>query len=399
MSALGITLRNVTKVYPENVGVQQGMASGFSDAATHAQSGKLAVSSISLDIREGDRVGIIGRNGAGKSTLLHLIAGLSSPTAGSINISGKITSIMTLGVGLREDFSGRENIYLDGEIQGKTRAAVDEVIDEIINFAELGEFIDRPVRTYSTGMKARLAFSMISHIEPEILIIDEALSVGDVSFSAKATRRIREICDRGKIVIVVSHSMQAIRDICNRCLWLENGTVVSDGSPDEVTRSYIDSVRVADEADLMDKFKGHIGYRSQIAGWSISDISFRCDNAEGRRLQLEAGTPLCIQVRAIAPLPLRGELRVHIVRLDEMVVFDEIFSVEDFQLLDTTVGLAIEMDSLILGPATYRLDAKITLADQTAAEGSTVFEVYALNPPTGGKPMLLYPVYLDTLPA
>ena len=216
--------------------------------------GKVAVDRLTLSIAEGERLGIVGRNGAGKSTLLHMIAGLSGPTSGSVRISGKVTSIMTLGVGLRDDLSGRENIYVDGEIQGKSRAETDSVIEQVIEFSELGEFIEYPVRTYSTGMKARLAFAMISHIDPEILIIDEALSVGDASFSVKATARILEICARGKIVILVSHGMQAIRDICNRCIYMKDGRIVMDGQPDAVTRAYIEEVREADEAELMLKF-------------------------------------------------------------------------------------------------------------------------------------------------
>jgi lipopolysaccharide transport system ATP-binding protein len=180
--SLYVELENVSKFYPMGTSPAGDLvnAMGRNGSKDSLLEGKIAVDQVTFTLREGERLGIVGRNGAGKSTLLHMIAGISNSSSGRILINGKVTSIMTLGVGLRDDLSGRENIYVDGEIQGKSRSEVNEVIDQVIDFAELGKFIDYPVRTYSTGMKARLAFAMISHIDPEILIIDEALSVGDL---------------------------------------------------------------------------------------------------------------------------------------------------------------------------------------------------------------------------
>jgi len=386
-----ITLHEVSKIFP--VGGMSGQELFSTAAQTAATGDKIAVARVSLTIQHGERLGIIGRNGAGKSTLLHMIAGLSSPTSGSIEINGKVTSVMTLGVGVREDLSGRENIYVDGEIQGRARHEIEQVIDQIIDFADLGEFIDYPVRTYSTGMKARLAFAMISHIDPEILIIDEALSVGDANFSIKATARIMEICARGKIVIIVSHGMGSIKSICNRCLWMENGHVVMDGSPEAVTKAYIDSVRAADEAQLMEKFRKFIGVRSMQDGWAVKQVAiFNGESGEQRSL-LEAGQPTRLEVRAVTPV---GEtdsgVRVRITRLDDLLVFDECFPVEAFRLCDQSIGLEIEMATLVLGSAIYRLDVSLEAGVTVCAESSCIFEVFAHNPPTGGKPMLLYPV-------
>ena len=236
-----IELRNMTKAYADGVG--HAAPRNLPELVTWPVAAarpriKAAVAGLTLSMEAGERVGIIGPNGAGKSTLLHMIAGIGTPSSGSVIVDGKVTSILTLGIGVREEMTGRENIYLDGELQGKTRHQVDEVIDAIVDFAELGEFIDRPVRTYSTGMKSRLSFAMISHVNPEILLIDEALSAGDAAFSVKATAKIREICARGKIVLLVSHSLGAIRDMCNRCIWMEEGAIIMDGSPGEVTRAY-----------------------------------------------------------------------------------------------------------------------------------------------------------------
>ena len=360
---------------------------------------KVAVAGVSLTIQHGERLGIVGRNGAGKSTLLHMIAGLTSSSSGSIEINGKVTSVMTLGIGLRDDLSGRENIYVDGEIQGKSRQEVRGVIDQIIAFADLGEFIDYPVRTYSTGMKARLAFSMISHIDPEILIIDEALSVGDAGFSVKATARIREICARGKIVIIVSHGMQAIKDICNRCLWMDEGRVLMDGSPEEVTRAYIDTVRAADEAQLMEKFRKFIGHRSVRDGWAVSSVTIFNGEPEEQRYLLEAGQSARFEIRASIPAgELNAGVRVRITRLDDLLVFDEFFDAESVRLEGGLIGMAVTMTPLVMGAAIYRLDVSLETGEAVCAENSCVFEVFAVNPPTGGKPMLLYPVIVRPAP-
>lgn len=387
---LHITLHEVSKIF--SAGGMSGRELFSTAVQTAADGDKIAVAEVSLTIQHGERLGIVGRNGAGKSTLLHMIAGLSSPSSGSIEINGKVTSVMTLGVGVRDDLSGRENIYVDGEIQGKARNEIDQVIDEIIAFADLGEFIDYPVRTYSTGMKARLAFSMISHIDPEILIIDEALSVGDANFSVKATARIMEICARGKIVIIVSHGMHAIKDICNRCIWMENGHVTMDGSPEAVTKAYIDSVRAADELQLMEKFQKFIGVRTLQAGWSFKQVAIFNGESKEKRVLLEAGQATRFVVRALTPISAAGaSVRMRITRLDDLVVFDELFSTEAFRLHDQSIALEIEMTPLVLGAAIYRLDVSLEAGAIVCAESSSIFEVFVFNPPTGGKPMLLYP--------
>ena len=361
---------------------------------TSGKTDKVALAGVSLTIQQGERVGIIGRNGAGKSTLLHLIAGLSSPTSGSVELNGKVTSVLTLGVGLRDDLSGRENIYVDGEIQGKSRKEIDLVIDQIAAFADLGEFINHPVRAYSTGMKARLAFSMISHIDPEILIIDEALSAGDAFFSIKATARILEICKQGKIAIIVSHSMNAIRKICNRCLWMENGRVVMDGSPDEVIKAYLDSVRIIDEAQLVKKFRDCVGARSLRMGWAITAVAMFNGSSMEPRSVLEAGQPTHIRIKAHIPIDARrdSKVRVRITRLDDLLMFDELFLADVYLLRDQSIGLEIEMTPLVLGVAIYRLYVSLESWGEVCAESSSMFEVFLLNPPVGGKPMLLYPV-------
>jgi len=347
-----------------------------------------AVDDISITLESGTRLGIVGRNGAGKSTLLHLIAGLSEPTSGVVTVDGKINTIMTLGVGLREEASGRENIYLDGEIHGRERAEVDADIAKIIEFADLGEFIEYPVKTYSTGMKARLAFAMISHLEPEILIIDEALSVGDAWFANKATARIRDICARGKIVILVSHSMGSICDICNRAIWLQDGKLVMDGAPTDVTAAYIEAVRSEDEQELLRKFKEHTGSQSFATGCRVDRPVISVGNETEGRAVVESGSAVRIEINARTPAPEDSVIVVEIVRLDDQCLFRHKFETALFAS-EGRVSFEIVMDPLLLGQAIYRLEAALFTRDMRAAVGSTIFEVTTLRPPSGGKPMIL----------
>ncbi len=397
--SLHVKIDRVSKVFPVGNSATGDLVAAMTGTSEQAAlpEGKVVVNDVSLSIEVGERLGIVGRNGAGKSTLLHMIAGLSDPTSGSIQVNGKVTSIMTLGVGLRDDLSGRDNIYVDGEIQGRSRTEVDAVIEQVIEFAELGEFIEYPVRTYSTGMKARLAFAMISHIDPEILIIDEALSVGDASFAAKATARILEICSRGRIVILVSHGMQAVRDICNRCIYLKDGQIVMDGTPEAVTKAYIDEVREADEAALMQKFQSHVGNRSFRLGSEIEWASLLSGDGEGSCVRVEAASRLRIQVLAHHEnTDSHALLRLRIVRLDDLLLFENDFSVLDHVLDNGKIGIEIEFSRLALGAAIYRLDVVLLESAQEGAqryaECSTIFEVFTMDPPSGGKPMLFYPV-------
>ncbi len=241
---------------------------------------KVVLDDISFVLTSGETIGMIGRNGAGKSTLLSILAGISKPTHGKLNICGKVTAVMTLGVGLREDLTGKENIYLDGQLQGKSYEEINAVIDEIIEFSELNEFIEKPVKTYSTGMKSRLAFSMLVGIEPEILIIDEALSAGDAFFAEKASKKIREICKKGKIVIIVSHSMAAIESMCTRCIWLERGRVCMDGVPTLVTKSYLESIQEEEQRQELNNVKDSHLCVSENAQYKILEVDLRCKESE-----------------------------------------------------------------------------------------------------------------------
>lgn len=198
-----------------------------------------AIHPMSFETHEGDVVGIIGKNGSGKSTLLRAVSGIFSPDSGEIETYGNTVSLMALGVGFRPDLSGRENIFLSGLLLGFRESQIRERLDEIIEFSELGDFIDRPVRTYSNGMFSKLAFSISAIMEPDILLIDEVLSVGDAKFKKKSYQKIRTLLsERVKTAMIVSHNMDTLRTLCNRVLWIHEGHLVADGSTDEVIRAY-----------------------------------------------------------------------------------------------------------------------------------------------------------------
>lgn len=197
-----------------------------------------ALDGISFDVPRGEVLGIIGSNGAGKSTLLKVITGVLEPSAGTVDINGRVTAILELGLGFNPEYSGRENIYLSGLLYGMNRAEIDSKIEEIIDFSGLGEFIERPVKTYSSGMHSRLAFSIATAVEPDILIIDEALAAGDSTFVQKCLRRIRQLCSGGRTVLLVSHGTGLLAQLCQRVIWMERGRIRMMGPAISVVQAY-----------------------------------------------------------------------------------------------------------------------------------------------------------------
>lgn len=193
---------------------------------------------ISFEIKKGEVVGLIGRNGCGKSTTLKLLTRILYPTEGSIEIKGRVSSLLELGAGFHPDMSGRENIYTNASIFGLTRKEIDERLEDIIEFSELRDFIDNPIRTYSSGMYMRLAFSVAINVDADVLLIDEILAVGDVSFQKKCLERLNEIKKKGTTIIIVSHSLEQIESICNRAIWLCEGKIKEDGNPRIVNAHY-----------------------------------------------------------------------------------------------------------------------------------------------------------------
>jgi lipopolysaccharide transport system ATP-binding protein len=202
---------------------------------------------IGFEVKKGETLGIIGHNGAGKSTMLKHLSGIMVPTRGSIEVNGRLSALIEVGAGFHPDLTGRENVFLNGVILGMTRAEVKRKFDEIVDFAGLEEFIDTPVKRYSSGMFARLGFSVAAHLEPDILVIDEVLSVGDFTFQRKGIEKMRAIAKGGATVIFVSHNLQAVAEFCERGILLERGRIVVDGPTDQVIRRYLDTAMNHDE--------------------------------------------------------------------------------------------------------------------------------------------------------
>lgn len=200
----------------------------------------MALNQVSLALNRGDALGILGRNGAGKSTLLKLISRITAPTAGEIRIKGRVASLLEIGTGFHPELTGRENIYLNGAILGMTRGEITRKLDEIVDFSEISQFVDTPVKRYSSGMFVKLAFSVAAHLDSEIMIMDEVLAVGDMKFQKKCLTKMRQAAQRdGKTVLYVSHNMATIRDLCDRCIVLDKGKVVFDGEVDEGISIYL----------------------------------------------------------------------------------------------------------------------------------------------------------------
>lgn len=199
----------------------------------------LAVNDVSIKIQSGDRVGIVGHNGAGKSTLLKALCRVYESDTGSIIIEGRLAPLLEIGAGFHPDFTGRENIYLNGAILGYTKEQLGIIEPEVIAFAELEDFIDTPVKYYSTGMYMRLAFSLATAMHPDILVLDEIFAGGDASFMVRATARMYEMINKANIMIMVSHDHYLIKSLCNRVIWLDHGKIVADGSPESVIERYL----------------------------------------------------------------------------------------------------------------------------------------------------------------
>lgn len=245
---------------------------------------------INLEIKKGDTIALVGTNGSGKSTLLKLMTKILYPTKGTLETAGKLTSLLELGAGFHPDFTGRENIYFNASIFGLTKTEIEKRIDEIIEFSELGSFIDNPVRTYSSGMYMRLAFSVAINVDAEILLIDEILAVGDQHFQDKCFAKLKELRDSDKTIVIVSHSLDMIRKLCTRAVWIYKGELKADGSPNEVIDKYLDQV-VKDHASQIGDYiaetisciltvetpvEGEVKDNSSniiVSGWEVSNTT------------------------------------------------------------------------------------------------------------------------------
>ena len=236
---VAITIKNMSKdfiIYADKANTLKERIVRFSNNKKEVRH---ILKNINLEIKKGETVALIGVNGSGKSTLLKLITKIIYPTSGSIKVKGKLASLLELGAGFHPDFSGRENIYFNASIFGLTKSEIDSRLDDIIAFSELGSFIDTPVRTYSSGMYMRLAFSVAINVDADIILIDEILAVGDQRFQEKCMNKMQELKKMGKTMVFVSHSKEAVEFLCDRAVLINNGEIQKDGKTEEVLKEYI----------------------------------------------------------------------------------------------------------------------------------------------------------------
>ena len=232
---------------------------GHASGAAELNESFWALDDISFEVRQGEVVGIIGRNGAGKSTLLKILSRITEPTKGYADIYGRVGSLLEVGTGFHPELTGRENVYLNGAILGMPRAEIDRKFDEIVAFSEIEKFIDTPVKHYSSGMSVRLAFAVAAHLEPEILIIDEVLAVGDLAFQQKSLGKMDDVAKSGRTVLFVSHTMSTVQALCTRAILLQNGQVTHDGPTDEVVQEYLGAMRSKSGQNLIEDNESRSG--------------------------------------------------------------------------------------------------------------------------------------------
>lgn len=290
-----------------------------------------ALKEVSFDIKKGETVGIIGRNGSGKSTLLQLICGILKPTSGTVTVNGRVSALLELGAGFNPEFTGRENVYFQGAITGIPKEEMAARFDDIAAFADIGEFIDQPVRTYSSGMFVRLAFAVAVHVDPEILIVDEALSVGDIAFQRKCMQRMQEMLQAGCTLIFVSHDVGAIKSLCQKALMLVEGSLRSYGDSGEICNDYIRSELIKPRGDMPVPSHTAEHRRGGAGNAAILAVEVDCSPA----LTCTYGGNICVRIRYKAHLALQ-----------RMVVS---FYIKDARQLDV-LGTNTEYEGIRIGP-------------------------------------------------
>lgn len=246
MSENSIEIKNITKIYKMYNKPSDRVKEALNLTKKKLHKEFYALDNVSFNIKKGESIGIVGKNGSGKSTLLKILTGVLTPNEGECNVEGRIAALLELGAGFNNEYTGIENIYLNGTINGFTKDQMDEKLDDIIKFADIGEHIYQPVKTYSSGMFVRLAFAVAISVDPDILIVDEALAVGDVRFQLKCMDKFMEFKNRGITIIFVSHDTNMIKRFCDRCIWLNEGKLVDDGDTDTITDRYLDFLKMLD---------------------------------------------------------------------------------------------------------------------------------------------------------
>ncbi len=345
-----------------------------------------ALDDVSFTIEQGEVVGIIGHNGAGKSTLLKMLAKISTPTRGSVKINGRIAPLIEVGAGFVPDFTGRENVYLNGAILGMSRQEIDRKFDEIVDFAEMAQFIDTPVKRYSSGMQVKLAFAVATSIESEILIVDEVLAVGDLAFQRKCFDRMEDLIKgQGKTVLVVSHNIRQIERLCSRVILLNNGQVLMDGEPTEVCNRFFDIND--DKVQLSHSAQAH-----EMKTGEIELLNVRLTDSEGNLVdQVTSGHGVNIVMTYQVNSPLKQVnfgLGIHTIDFIYLATNNWIEEFPPMDLEPGEVTVSFRIPSLPLLPRRYSLRIGVSLGEKLVpiyyAEGILQFQVISQNASISG---------------
>jgi len=322
-----------------------------------------ALRDVSLEIADGDVVGLIGHNGAGKSTFLKLISRITEPSAGWAEVTGRTGSLLEVGTGFHPELTGRENIFLNGAILGMRRAEIRSRFDAIVEFAEVERFLDTPVKRYSSGMSVRLAFSVAAHLEPEILLVDEVLAVGDASFQRRSLARMGEVAKEGRTVVFVSHNLAIIRALCKRGVLLDQGKVIVDAPAEDAINEYLRRLERVASDDLLERTDRtpRTGSKSRVSRVAVRDV------ATGHSDVVIAGRPAIIVVEITEVLP---EMHCRLIILNSLgqpvaSLNSEVPSPRDVRDPELGRRIECELDSLPLLPGRYRVDVRIESREQT----------------------------------
>ena len=398
MSA-AIELRNVSKAYRRYSGrrfatLKSALLSGSLVRDLRPDETFAAVTDLSFHVPRGSTVGVIGRNGSGKSTVLKLVAGITKPTTGTVKVEGRISALIELGAGFHPEISGRENVFINGIMLGLTKKEVERRFDEIVEFAELEEFIDAPVKTYSSGMYMRLGFAVAIHVDPDVLLVDEVLAVGDEGFTHKCLDKFSEFRRRGKTILLVTHSLGLVERLCDQALWLDEGHKRAEGEPKRVIAAYVTDVERQEETHLAaqdaraqvdadqagvevradapadpveavtDMFRATEG-RWGMGGVEITAVTI-CDAGGAPSHVFHSGDPLTLRlaVRAAAKVD-DFVFGVGVFNADGICVYGTNTEIEEYaaESLEGDAEVTLSIDALDLVEGTYKLDVAVHKRD------------------------------------
>ena len=363
MSEIAISVNNISKMYKLYENPMDRLKESLGLTRKKRYKEHYALNNVSFQVKKGETVGIIGTNGSGKSTILKIITGVLNPTQGEVVVDGRISALLELGAGFNGEYSGIENVYLNGQMIGFSKEEIDAKLQDILDFADIGDFIHQPVKTYSSGMFVRLAFAVAINIEPEILIVDEALSVGDVFFQAKCYRKFEEFKEMGKTILFVSHQMNTIRQLCDRVVVLKEGQVIYDGEVEEGIRlynseAYLEKQLHYDYTDLP-RYPDFDLKKAQVMSLSV---------LKNETSIYEANEPIEFRLRIKVKVPDLGDLsfRMMIWHADETPIetaftktFANITNVGDYDV-------EVKINDHHLAPGLYKLTIILSGGDSSA---------------------------------